>query len=352
MKILNAIHAQAIGGVNQVFCDYSKALEILGHEVALVISANRSNQTSNQAVYNCNYSHLKVKKIYQLNNISPILDFLKLLQIVIVFKPDVMFCHSPRIAAIGKYLKWFTKTKIIAINHGTNVKRSLSCHFAISVNENLHQALIKKGFDAKRSFVVPNAIEVTKSYQDRNIQNPIVIASYGRLEKAKGFDILLRAAHLLLQEDFDFRIKIGGFEANSNYGWQDVKDLANQLGVAHKCDFVGIVSNKEEFFKDVDIFCSASRQESFGLGILEAFLHSSLVITSKTDGGKFLVKEKANGLLFEIANHQQLAEKIIWVVQNKEMAKILIRTAFFGLEAEFGLNALQRNLQEVLGCID
>ena len=40
MRILNAIHSQSIGGVEQVFRDYTQALESQGHQVALLISQN------------------------------------------------------------------------------------------------------------------------------------------------------------------------------------------------------------------------------------------------------------------------------------------------------------------------
>ena len=51
--------------------------------------------------------------------------------------------------------------------------------------------------------------------------------------------------------------------------------------------------------QDVDIFCVPSREEPFGLVILEGFLYSTLVISSDTDGGKFLIKDGEDGLLFK-----------------------------------------------------
>ena len=50
--------------------------------------------------------------------------------------------------------------------------------------------------------------------------------------------------------------------------------------------------------KDVDIFCVSPREELFGLVILKRFLYSTLVISSFTVGGQFLIENEKNGLLF------------------------------------------------------
>ena len=75
MKILNAIHAQGIGGVDQVFRNYSEILAADGHEVALVISDNGYDK----------YEIPGVKKIYKLRNLSQISDCLKMLFILLIF---------------------------------------------------------------------------------------------------------------------------------------------------------------------------------------------------------------------------------------------------------------------------
>lgn len=77
MKILNAIHAQNIGGVDQVFRDYFEVLTAQGHEVALLISNNGRDDYA-------------AKKIFKLRNLSQVFDFLHLLWIVHSFKPDLI----------------------------------------------------------------------------------------------------------------------------------------------------------------------------------------------------------------------------------------------------------------------
>ena len=79
------------------------------------------------------------------------------------------------------------------------------------------------------------------------------------------------------EKGYNFRLKIGGFEAHKYYNMDVVKDLAKKCEIFDKIDFVGVVKDKRDFF-DVDILRVPSRLESFGMVILEGFLHSTLVI--------------------------------------------------------------------------
>jgi glycosyltransferase involved in cell wall biosynthesis len=334
MKILNAICFQNIGGVEQVFRDYGESLQHRGHEVRWLISKG----------YFDNYEG---KKIYRLKNITPIFDFIHLLLIVAKFKPDVIFCHSPRAMRLVAFLRFFSKTKTFGINHGVSFKNSKKCNFAISVNEQINQNLINSGFDKSRSFVVQNAVQITEKYQIKEIKTPLVIGIYGRVEEAKGFLDLVKAAWELKKYDIDFRLKIGGFEVSKNFTFEDIKKSAKEFGVLENCDFVGVVRDKKSFFADVDILCVPSYHESFGMVILEGFLFSTLVISSATHGGNFLIKDGENGLLFEVRNYVELAQKVNYILKNPEIYQKLTKQAFLKLETEFSFASLGDRLEEI-----
>lgn len=338
MKILNAIHAQTIGGVDQVFRNYSEVLTQNGHEVALLISQNGNE-------------NFPTKKIFKLKNFSQISDFIKLLWIVKTFKPDVIFCHSNRLMKWMRFLRFFSNSKSIAVNHGISFKNSLICDYIISINQQISDLVVAKGFEKTRSFILPNVIKVDQKYLEKKLQNPPKIGIYGRIEKRKGFDILLKAAAILAQRNQDFHLKIGGFEVFQGYSLQDIQDLAKELGIFEKCQFVGTVFDKKKFFEDVDILCVPSREEPFGLVILEGFLFSTLVISSNTDGGNFLIKDGENGLIFENENPQDLAQKISELLKKAEIYNSLTKKAFLRLEKEFSFDSLKIEIEKILSTI-
>lgn len=335
MKILNAIHAQNIGGVDQVFRDYTEVLTAAGHDVALMISDNGRD----------NYP---AKKIFKLQNRSQVLDFLHLLFIAYSFRPDVILCHSNRIMKWMRILKFLSGAKSVAINHGISFKNSLHCKYIVSINQQISDMVVAAGHDASKSFILSNVIKVDQKYRQKILKKPAVIGIYGRLEPRKGFDILFTAAEILQKNGHDFRLKVGGLEVHRNYGWREINNFAAEYKISQKCQMVGTVLDKEKFFEDVDIFCVPSREEPFGLVILEGFLFSTLVISSNSDGGKLLIKNGEDGLLFENGNAENLAAKIEQVLQNPEIYPSLTSRAFSKLEKEFSFDSLNRDLNKIL----
>lgn len=340
MRILNAIHSQSIGGVEQVFRDYTQALTMRGHEVALLISKNGNE----------NYS---ATKIFKLKNFAQIFDFLKLLLIVISYRPKVIICHSRRLMKWMRLLKFFLPQKIfnyhtIAVNHGITFDTSLHCDFIISINRQIKD-LVDKHFDQKKSFVVNNAIDISQKYQQKKFNNICpTIGIYGRIEPRKGFDVMLLAGKILQEKNQDFRFKIGGFEVNENYNLTTLKNLALQQQIIDKCNFVGVVKDKLDFFLDVDILCVPSREEPFGLVIIEGFLYSTLVIASDTDGAKLLITDQQNGLLFKNESSQDLVDKILSIINNPQNYNQICQQAYKVLQDRYSLESLSQNLQNIL----
>ncbi len=114
---------------------------------------------------------------------------------------------------------------------------------------------------------------------------------------------------------------------------------------------VGVVKNKPNFFKDVDIFCVPSREEPFVLVILEGFLHSTLVISSNTDGGKLLIENGEDGFLFTNEDEKNLAEKIELALKSSEVYEKLTKKAFEKLENKFSINNLAKEISKILQVI-
>lgn len=335
MKILNAVHAQTIGGVDQVFRNYSEVLNANEHEVALLISKNGNE----------NYN---AKKIFRLRNFNQISDFLHLLWIVAIFRPDVIFCHSNRIMKWMRFLRFFSSAKSIAVNHGISFQHSLNCDYIISINREISDLVVASGFDKSRSFVLPNVIKIDQKYFEKKIKNPPTLGIYGRIEHRKGFDILINACSILDKNGQDFRLKIGGFEVSEDYGFHDLYALTKSRNIFEKCQFVGTVADKKKFFEDVDIFCVPSREEPFGLVILEAFLFATLVISSDSDGGKFLIKNDESGLLFKNNDPFDLAKKIEKILSKPDLYSKLTNKAFLRLEKEFSFDCLAREIEKIL----
>ncbi len=100
--------------------------------------------------------------------------------------------------------------------------------------------------------------------------------------------------------------------------------------------------------KDVDIFCVSPREELFGLVILKRFLYSTLVISSYTVGGQFLIENEKNGLLFDNKNPPELAKKIITINQEQEKYCDFTAMTYLKLTKQFGQNNFAKEIAKIL----
>ena len=79
-------------------------------------------------------------------------------------------------------------------------------------------------------------------------------------------------------------------------------------------------------YKKADSAIVASKAEAFGRVTVEAMMAGTLVIGANTAGTKELIGENY-GLLYEQGNAIDLADKIIYAMQNSEKMSLIAKNA-------------------------
>lgn len=85
--------------------------------------------------------------------------------------------------------------------------------------------------------------------------------------------------------------------------------------------------------------------ENFPLTLVEAFACGLPVIASRTGAMAALIQDSVTGLLFEVANHEDLATKMQWALANPEQMLQMGRNARVHYEANF---TAQRNYTQLI----
>ncbi|MDZ4657284.1 MAG: glycosyltransferase [Bythopirellula sp.] len=137
-----------------------------------------------------------------------------------------------------------------------------------------------------------------------------------RLHPKKGVDLLLRAASLLKSQGFkaDLLIAGPGDEAYVN----ELKQLANQLGLSDSTHFLGMVrgSVKLSLYELADVFVLPTHQENFGLVLPEALACGTPVVTTR---GTDIWRELAEAGATIVENQpSELARAISEILSNAE----------------------------------
>ncbi len=357
MKIVNIILTSQNGGAEQSFCDYLAVLKNLGHEVLAVVKddAPYVNQIEKLGISVKKISNnLGDHDIFAVNNLHKILQ---------EFGANLVIAHVGRSVVLAKRsIKKISDRKVflIAVNHSMNVKRSIGADLIFSVNREIFHRTVDFGQPEESTFVISNAIDLTDAINNAprvNLQKQdvITLGMMGRIDEFKGFDHLIRAIALLekmvLEKNLKhkFILKIAGTGPNERI----LRELTKVLKVEDKVEFCGWVSDKKSFFQSIDIFCSASDNETFGLVLLEAMKYRKPIIATDTDGSKEVLRNKVDGLIIAlnpIENiEQRFADNILDLVEHPQLFDTLVENSFLRLKDKFSYQMLETRMKDIIG---
>jgi glycosyltransferase involved in cell wall biosynthesis len=141
------------------------------------------------------------------------------------------------------------------------------------------------------------------------------VIAIGRYTYQKGFDLLMEAWKIVHEKHPDWNLNI--------YGGGDTKELFSQiqdLKLESCCRLNPPVPNIEEKYLESSIFVLSSRYEGFGMVISEAMACGVPAVSFACPcGPKDIIRDEEDGLLVEPENIQELAQKIIYLIDHKDI---------------------------------
>lgn len=180
------------------------------------------------------------------------------------------------------------------------------------------------------------------------IKDKTVFAVIGTIVSIKAQDIFLKAIALLTQEERDkseFLI-IGACQVESKYGSSVLQQIKNIPEVK----WLGELTREEieKAYRNIDIVVVPSRQESMSIVMTEAFMHGKIGIASDVIGIAEYIKDGENGLIFKSEDIRGLAEKMSWILHNKEKLCSISVNARQTYEKYFTLEIFGNKIEKIL----
>jgi glycosyltransferase involved in cell wall biosynthesis len=106
-----------------------------------------------------------------------------------------------------------------------------------------------------------------------------------------------------------------------------MKELAAELGIADRVRFLGRISDVASFLAAGDVAVVPSREECFGLSLVEAMASGKAVVAARVGGMREIITPGLDGLTFESEDHRALADRIEELAANRALRNRLARQA-------------------------
>ena len=164
---------------------------------------------------------------------------------------------------------------------------------------------------ARRVTVIPNYLSLTASTDVETASRQHRIVALGRLEKANGYDLLIRAWQQIYHDLPDCSLHIYG-EGRER---EPLQALINALQLKESVTLHSATDNPAAVYRSADIVCVTSEYEGFSLVIIEAMAHGVPVVACDVPHGpRHLLAEGRGGLLVE--RNAEAIGKAVLAIEN------------------------------------
>lgn len=170
--------------------------------------------------------------------------------------------------------------------------------------------------------VIPFGVDVNKfsPSADGKGNDEIVIGIVKTLKPVYRIDVLIRAFAIVCSK-CKVPVRLDIYGEGELLG--ELKELAENLGVAQKVNFIGSIPNDQvpNALHKMDIFALSSERESFGVAAVEAMACGLPVAATAAEGFVEVIKDGNTGFIVPKNDYEQLAEKILELINNEELRK-------------------------------
>ncbi len=349
-----------IGGISRVVYHLATELGRLGNEVT-VITVKEGDAQEEEVDGNVRIYRVTPFIINPLNFIDSILQ----MNLAMISKAgtlletgncfDILHLHDWLVAYAGKVIQniW-PGMAMVCTFHGTESGRNFGIHndmqgYISNVEEMLshmsHKIIVNSGymkseinrlfhFPDEHIFVIPNGVDIRKFLGvpcDLELRSQYakphekLVIFVGRLVGEKGAHVLLEAIPMILSRFGQVKFIIAG----KGPEYEALQRRAQELNVSERVILPGFIPDDIllRLYKCSDTAVIPSLYEPFGIVALEGMVARIPVVVSNTGGLNQIVEHKVNGMKFESGNSFHLAECILELLTDPELAHRVVENA-------------------------
>lgn len=328
-KVLHVINGEHFSGAERVQDLLAQAMPRFGYEIGFAcVKANqfpvvRQSQAS---------------ELYDTRMHSKF-DLLCARRIVKVFQENdyrLIHAHTPRTLLIGRLASRKLGCPLVYHVHspvGRDSARGVANRIntmieswslegvdrMICVSNSLADYMQELGHDRSRIAVVSNGVSVIPQLPNRPPPGRTwTIGTMALFRPRKGTEILLQALAILAERNIDVNLRaVGPFET-PEYD-REIMARVESLGIGDRIHWTGFQTDVNEQLRQMDVFVLPSLYgEGLPMVVLEAMANAVPVVASRVEGIPEAIRDGRDGLIFEPADADDLANKLMTLIGDHE----------------------------------
>ncbi|MCJ7653167.1 MAG: glycosyltransferase family 4 protein [Actinobacteria bacterium] len=264
---------------------------------------------------------------------------------------NVIHAHDWLVGHAAASLKHAYRIPLVATIHATEYGRHQG-HLPGPMNKLIHQIEWWLTFESARTIccsqymmeeitnifdlpvdkvdVIPNGIDAESFKRDVSVDlyrkqfvkpGDKLVFFVGRLVYEKGVQTVIEAMTLVINKIPNVTFVVAGSGPHMN----QLKSLVDTFDLQEKVKFTGHIDTDtlSAFYKSADLTVVPSLYEPFGMVVLESMAMGTPTIVADTGGLSEIVVHEETGLKFEPGDPESLADAMLRILTDKELAERL-----------------------------
>lgn len=338
--------------------DMMLAMKNNGHEVIAVAPEPEKEWAERFEEIGIKYKSISKVERTGTNPIKDILGFFSILRVIKSEKPDKIFTYQAKTVIYGAIAARLSGEKEIYAMMGglgsvfRNDGKKSTTKEILKMEYKVAFALYKKIFFQnvddyelmlKENLITPNQTQIINGSGvnlDKFIEKPLpvepVFLFVGRIIRDKGVIEYIEAAKIVNGKYPGVKIQIVGyFDTNpTSIKKEEIQKYIDDGTI----EYLGETNDVRPFLEKCSVYVLPSYHEGTPKSVLEAMATGRPIITTDAPGCRETVIDGVNGFLVPVMDSEALAEKMIWMIENKKEAEKMGQESLRICKEKFDVN--------------
>ena len=216
-------------------------------------------------------------------------------------------------------------------------------NLVLAVSKGLQNQLQSYGIESE---LIHNFIDQNFFCYHPKGDGPFTFLAMGRLEKQKGYELLLNATKHLVDKGVDFRLRIGGSGSLDH----SLKRKCERLGLSDHVTWLGELTRTEVKAEMVGChgLVSTSHHENQPVAMLEALAVGRPVLTTAWEGSEELIFDGTIGKVIPTRDPESFGEAMIDMIKKRYDAQTIASLFKNHFGAQKTVDELEEKFRKVL----